>query len=86
MGHADDLVDKTLDVRRIFKVERLLSSLACIVLDNKTLVSLAKKQRHGIVLSVQKMKIDSDINQLLDLSEKEDNDSDVQSEDDTYQA
>ena len=51
MGHADQIVDKTLDIRRIFKTERLLSSLARIVLDNEKLVSLAKKQRHGIVLS-----------------------------------
>ncbi len=54
MAAADRTVDKTLDVRRLFRIERLLSGLSRIVLDEKKLVNLVKKQRHGLVIELEK--------------------------------
>ncbi len=68
MAATDCVVDKTLDVRRLFRIERLLSGLSSIVLDQKHLVALVKKQRHGLVIEL-KGKKKEDIDELLDLSD-----------------
>ncbi len=52
MAAADQTVEHTLDVRRLFRIERLLTGLSRIVLDEKHLVRLVKKQRHGHVLQL----------------------------------
>ena len=72
MTAADETVEKTLDVRRLFRIERLLSGLSRIVLDEKHLVRLVKKQRHGHVLQLDDdlpTKKHDDIDSLLNLTE-----------------